>query len=117
LEVVVTARRISQAKARQILSEVPEEKAFHFYEAIGIHTGRLARSLVDFCNTLPNLSVKSIEFHTQRGDFEKWIRYLQDNALASQIGKLRGRKSTGEALRTELYNLVKKRVDELQAKL
>jgi hypothetical protein len=113
----MTTRGIAKDKAKQILSEVPQERAFHFYESMGAHTGRWARSLVEFCNSLPDLSAKSIEFHTQRGDFEKWIRYLQDNALASQIAKLRARKLTGEALRTELYNLVKKRVGELQARL
>jgi hypothetical protein len=110
-------QRITQAKAKKILSDVPEERAFHFYEAIGVHTGRWARSLGEFCSSLPNLSVKSIEFHTERGDFEKWIGFLQDNTLASQIAKLRSRKVSGEALRTELYSLVRKRVQDLQARL
>jgi hypothetical protein len=110
-------RRITQAKAKKILSDVPEEKAFHFYEAIDVHTGKRARSLVEFCKSLPELSTKSIEFHTERADFEKWIGFLQDNTLASQIAKLRSRQVSGEALRTELYNLVRKRVQDLQARL
>ena len=59
--------------------------------------------------------MKSIEFHLNREDFEKWIKHLTDLKLAGEIGKLRKKGLAGETLRSELYGLVKKRVEELEA--
>ena len=109
--------RISGDKAKEILSEVPQEKAFHFYEDVGVYTGRWASSLRQFCDIVGSVNGRSLEFHLERRDFEKWVRSLKDEGLALQIAKLRGRKLTGEALRSALYALVKKRVDGLQAKM
>ena len=107
----------SGVEAKRMLSEVPKERAFYFYEDIGVYTGRQASSLMQFCSILKDVNVKSIEFHLKRGDFENWIRSLKDTQLASRIANLKGRKLTGETLRTELYTLVKKRVDELNLRM
>ena len=107
--------RISRVKARKILSEVPWEKAFHFYMDVDEYTGRSASSLSEFCDALENLDAKSIEFHINRGDFENWVRFLTDHKLAGEIAKLREKKLMGEVLRGELHGLIRKRINELKA--
>jgi hypothetical protein len=52
----------------------------------------------------------SVEFHMSRGDFEKWIRSLGDDALARNLAKLRKKGLGGEDLRARLRDTVGKRL-------
>ncbi|MGC8939686.1 MAG: DUF5752 family protein [Candidatus Bathyarchaeia archaeon] len=88
----------------KILRTVPREKAFYFFTSIGNYTGMSACSLKEFMEKVNEVNVKSLEFHLQRGDFEKWINeVLEDAKLAEEIGRLRTTNIAGESLRNQLY--------------
>jgi len=96
--------------ADRILSTLPQEKGFHFYLGLGMPTDTVALSLTDFGSKLKSVDAKSLEFHTQRGDFENWIYMLGDSDLGKSLVKLRATKTSGEKLRTELLRIVQTRV-------
>ncbi|RLI37616.1 hypothetical protein DRO55_00955 [Candidatus Bathyarchaeota archaeon] len=106
--------RVDGEGARRILGEVPPEKAFHFYLKIGSPLGLSARSLTQFCEMVKTINIKSIEFHTARGDFELWIHFLGDVELAKRIRLLREKGLSGEELRGKLYKIIKSRCEELR---
>jgi len=58
--------------------------------------------------------VKSVEFHSGRGDFEKWVYMLGDVELSKSLLKLRNLGLRGEKLRSELVRVVQTRVRQLQ---
>jgi len=96
-------------RVNQILREVAAEKAFQFYTDIGAPLPLHARSLEDFLNIAKTVDVKSIEFHSTRGDFGNWIHMLGDEILARQLANLRKKNLTGEVLRTRLLLLLRLR--------
>jgi len=74
----------------KILSTVTPKDAFYFFTSIGQYSGIYANSLVCFCNKLETVDKKSVGFHFDRGDFEKWIREtLGDVHLANEIHKIK----------------------------
>jgi predicted transcriptional regulator len=105
--------RIDEALARKILSEVPQERAFHFYIGIGKPLMIYSNSLIDFCEKIRHINLESIEFHASRGDFERWIQSLGDDELASRLRIIRESNLSGENLREEIFRVVKLRCDEL----
>ena len=93
------------------------KEAFYFFTSIGNFTGRIATSLEDFLEETRDVDAKSLEFHLQRRDFEKWIiDVLRDVKLAREIRNLRNQKLTGKALRNSLYRIVSRRCKELTGK-
>ncbi len=103
---------ISRENINQILRKVTVEEGFRFFREIGDYTGKVAMSLEDFAVDLRTMDLRSVEFHFQRQDFEKWIRkVLHDEELAESVSRV---KSQGEKLRTELIVVVTKRVEELK---
>ncbi len=89
------------------LKTVPREKAFYFFTSIGNYTGVSASSLKEFMEKINEVNVKSLEFHLQRGDFEKWIdEVLQDKGLAEGVKRLQKVNFAGEVLRNQLYTTV-----------
>ena len=96
------------------LKTVPREKAFYFFTSIGNYTGESASSLKEFMEKINEVNVKSLEFHLYRGDFEKWIdEVLEDAQLADEIRKLKRANLTGESLRNQLYAVVAKELKRL----
>jgi hypothetical protein len=88
------------------LRTVPFENGFHFYTAIGKYTGITATNLSEFATKLQTIPIESIKFHSQRKDFQNWIKYtLKDAALAERISRLREKPST-EGLRKEILKTV-----------
>jgi hypothetical protein len=108
---------IVKGAAERILSSVPPEKGFHFYLDLGKPADMVALSLADFGSKLKSVDVKSLEFHTHRGDFENWVYMLGDGELAKSLMKLRGTNPSGERLRGELVRIVQTRVKILQRAL
>ncbi len=106
--------KIDRDLARKILSKVPQEKAFHFYIEIDKPLMVSSDSLTDFCEKIKSIYVKSIEFHSSRGDFELWIHFLGDVELTKRLRAIRDMNLTGEELRKEIYETVKSRCEELQ---
>jgi alpha-amylase len=100
--------------ASKSLRTVPREKAFYFFTSIGNYTGASASSLKEFMEKISEVNVKSLEFHLYRGDFEKWMaEVLQDAELASDIKKLQKLNLTGNGLRDQLSFTVSRRYKRL----
>ena len=88
------------------LTTVSFENGFHFYTAIGNYTGITATNLSEFAAKLLIIPKESITFHSQRKDFQKWIKYtIKDAALAERISRLNGEQSA-EDLRKEIFSTV-----------
>ncbi len=100
--------------ASEILRTVPPDKFFLFFEDIGKYTGRLAANLADFCEDIKTIDMKSVTFHFGRGDYERWVREtLHDADLARRLKRIK-KSVSGEQLRKEILQVVRKRMDELQ---
>ena len=108
---------MSRENINKILRKVTVEEGFRFFREIGDYTGKVAMSLEDFAVDLRTMDLRSIEFHVQREDFEKWIlNVLNDEELAKSLSQIR-MGLQGEKLRNELIMVVTKRVDDLQKRL
>ena len=84
--------------------EVGVEKGFHFYEDLNQPLHQVAVSLKDFLEKVKEVSVTSIEFHQNRGDFARWIRdALGAVSLADSVKTV---KDSGEGLRRRLIDIV-----------
>lgn len=104
---------VDKDKATEILAYLPAEKAFHFYADVGKPLNAFAASLSDFCDKIQNVDVSAIDFHVHRGDFEAWFAGLGDAELARKMLLIREQKMFGENLRKKLFDIVKKRSEEL----
>jgi hypothetical protein len=105
---------VAKGMAKMILSRVPADKAFYFYRETGKPLGTSASSLEEFGEKLKTVEAKSLEFHTRRGDFEKWVYMLGDGDLARSLIKVRDADYSGEKLRTELVKTVQTRINQLK---
>ena len=107
---------MSPDSASKASRNVPREKAFYFFTSVGNYTGMSAASLKEFMDRVNDVNVKSLEFHLQRGDFEKWVEdVLQDKDLALEIERLQRFNLTGDALRNQLRAVVSRRYTRLAA--
>jgi hypothetical protein len=113
---VIGFPRIGEEESRKILRKTSPERAFHFYAGIGQSLGSSADRLTDFCDRIRSVDIRSIEFHTARGDFESWIRHLGDIELEKRLRLIRETGLKGEALRERLYGALRSRCDELGRK-
>ena len=90
---------------------------FNFYADIGDYTGMSAASYKEFLTNIKQVKAKSLSFHVERGDFQKWVLdVLKDKKLAKEIEKIKKQKLRGQALRKHLYRIVSKRHKELTSK-
>ena len=109
------AKEAESLDVSRILRELSRNEAFHFFASIGNSTGECAKSLEDFSRKIKEVSIKSIEFHLYREDFEKWVtETLEDKELAQEIKNLQKQKLTGNLLRNKLQAIVSKRYEELR---
>jgi len=100
------------------LRKLSQKEAFYFFTSIGNPTGIIAISLEDFLKDIKEVNAKSLEFHLEREDFEKWASdILRDKKLTREIRYMRNQKLTGEALRNSLYSIVSKRYKDLTTSL
>jgi alpha-amylase len=84
------------------VTAVVADEPFLFYTGMGekYFTGKMVWSLKGFPRALEKVSVKSIDFHNKRGDFEKWAdKSLRDSELMMQLKKTRLAGLGGEQLR------------------
>jgi len=106
---------ISPELASRILRTVTLPEAFLFFTDIGQYTGEFAPCLANFLEKSERIPLKSIEFHFEREDFERWIREtLSDECLADEMCKI-DRTIRGEELRAAIQTIVEKRLEELKA--
>ena len=104
---------IDGEKAQQILEYLPLGKSFHFYADVGKPLNVFAANIQDFCDKISKVDTSSIEFHTNRRDFEAWFTALGDIELARRTLLIKERKASGEELRNKLYEIVRQRCEEL----
>ncbi len=94
--------------------ELEHVAPFHFYGDIGDYIGISAASYEDFLTSIKLAKTKSLSFHIERGDFQKWVLdVLKDRKLAREIGKVKNQKLRGQAMQNRLYRIVSKRHKEL----
>ncbi len=97
-----------------ILRRVSIHEAFLFFTDEEHYTGKFAQSLDIFVREIDNVPLKSIEFHFERGDFQKWIRnIIGDNELASRFNCIE-ESMRGVELRKTIKKTVKERIDQLK---
>jgi len=98
------------------LACVAANEPFLFYTGVGKDnfTGTMAWSLKGLIKNVQKISLKSLEFHNSRGDFERWAeKSLCDRALMEKLKKIRLSKINGEKLRKSLIVVAQKRFKEL----
>ena len=106
---------VNKEAAKSILAYAPHDKSFEFYLSVGNPLHVHAHSIQDFANKLTRVDTKSIEFHSNRGDFEAWFKSLGDQELAKKVAVLKDKKLAGEELRTRLHDVVEQRCQELMS--
>jgi alpha-amylase len=102
------------------LASATANEPFLFYTGVGENyfTGTMAWSLKGFKQALQKINTKSLEFHNNRGDFERWAKKsLQDKTLAEELKKIRVSKMKGEMLRKSLIKTATERFDELNKQI
>jgi alpha-amylase len=105
-----------QHVAKRILRKVPAEKGFIFFHKAAKPTKWVAHSLREFHSILKSVDLKSLLFHTERGDFEKWIRWtIGDSELADRLATVTKSRTVERDLRERILSLVGQRIKELEA--
>jgi len=95
-------------------STVPESKQFYFYSEVDKPTGLSANSLKAFYQLVREVDVAALEFHSTRGDFERWIKnVLKDPQLAEELARIRVSGLKGENLRKEISKATESRYSNL----
>jgi alpha-amylase len=100
------------------MASITANEPFLFFTGVGeeYSTGMTAWSLKGFLRVLEKVTIKSLEFHNGRGDFEKWAeKSLQDDILTQQLKKMGLSKLKGEPLRKALIKAFEKRFGEIKA--
>ncbi|MEI7644148.1 MAG: HAD hydrolase family protein [Chloroflexales bacterium] len=96
---------------------LPSDKWFVFRDPSGATCGTAA-NLSEFRTAISRVSLSSLAYHLDRGDFALWLTdILHDTELSRQIMKIAHRRPTGDALRAELHETVAARYDDLSAML
>jgi hypothetical protein len=86
------------------------DRAFYFYTDTGQSTGKSALDLRQFSEALRTVDARSIEFHLYREDFEKWLNFIGENALALRVAKLRKDGLRGEPCRRIMCLMLDKEI-------
>lgn len=87
--------------------------SFYFFISLDQYTGESASSLEEFVEKIKEIDVRSLEFHFQRGDFERWITdTFGDNELGKKITEMHKQNPTGENLRSMLLGVISTRLSE-----
>ncbi|NIR87192.1 alpha-amylase [Candidatus Bathyarchaeota archaeon] len=104
-----------ELSAKRILRRLPAGRGFTFFYELDQPTEWTVHSLDEFCTTLKLVSLKSIRFHTKRGDFERWFRQVVgDEELADEMAEISKKKLIGKKLRKRILGAVKARIGKLK---
>jgi alpha-amylase len=97
--------------AAGVLRVVSVPDAFLFFINAERYTGEFATSLTDLLRKIDRVPLESVEFHFQRGDFEKWVgRTLGEEDLAGKMRQI-DRFARGEELRVAIKEAIRKRLE------
>ena len=101
--------------ARRILRSYTVEKGFTFSYEFARPTDLTVHSLDEFFSALKTVDASSLEFHNERGDFERWIRHvIGDSTLADRLKETANQRLNSETLRKKTLNVVEQRIKELK---
>lgn len=101
--------------AKRVLRQLPIGRGFTFFYEFARPSQWTVHGLDDFYSALKTVNLKSIRFHVERGDFERWVRQVVgDDKLASKIAGLSDKKLIGEKLRKRILSVVGRRIEKLQ---
>jgi predicted transcriptional regulator len=86
---------------------VSADLGFNFYVDVDKPLGFSALSLDEFYRTIKQVCSDSLEFHLNRGDFEKWLQEVcKDEDLAKAFRTLKAEELKGEDLRKALLQAI-----------
>jgi len=121
LDAYVTAQAaLLDFESRVKLASIAADEPFLFYTGEGkkYYTGIMAWSLKGFIKALGKVCLKSLEFHSERGDFERWAKYsLHDDVLAEKLNQLRTSGLKKEKLRESMIKVAEKIFQEKQRRI
>jgi alpha-amylase len=103
--------------AKRMLRRLPAGMGFTFSYEFARSSGLTVHSLDEFYSALKTIDVTSIRFHMERGDFERWLRYVVgENKLADEMAKIseRCKKLKGESLRKRVLAVTERRIKQLK---
>jgi len=101
--------------ARRMLRRLPAGRGFTFFYEFARPTTWTVHSLHEFYSALKVVDIKSVQFHVERGDFERWLRQVVgDEKLAGQFVETSSKRLKGEALRKKTVYAVEVRIKELE---
>lgn len=116
-EAYITAQSaILDYENRVRLAAVTANEPFLFYTNTGEenYTGIMAWSLKGFVDALKRVQIQSIEFHNNRGDFEKWASTsLRDDKFAESLRRIRLLNLNGDELRRALIKAAMQRFKQI----
>ena len=98
---------------QRITRKVTPQEGFRFSRGIGDYTGQVATSIEEFAEMLRTVDSKSIDFHMERRDFEKWVLGIFGDEELAQILSRR-MIFQGEKRREELIMAVKNHLEDLR---
>ncbi|MDX1547279.1 MAG: hypothetical protein R3247_09845, partial [Rhodothermales bacterium] len=99
---------------KYLQAPLPPEKRFYFRG--NQHGRRSAASLWEFREALAEVPARTLQYHLERRDFERWLKEtLHDDELARRIRKIRRRAPEQEVLPGILTAAVAGRYDELES--
>jgi alpha-amylase len=104
-------------ESRLKLYVIAANEPFLFYTSSGEEsfTGIKAWSLMGLIDALEKVTIKSLEFHNSRGDFEEWARLsLRDEELSAKFENVRSSKVKGESLRIDLCEATKTHLKQVK---
>lgn len=102
--------------AKRMLQPFPIEKGFTFFYEFARPTQLTVHSLEEFHNALKVVDLQSLEFHMERGDFERWIRQVMgDDVLADGLKSVSDERLRGKPLRAKILGMVHRRIKDLKA--
>lgn len=100
--------------AKWIMRRLPFEKGFTFFHGFARPTNITASSLPEFLEGLKRVPIQSVEYHVERGDFERWIsQVLGDRKLAKKIASIGQEDLSGERRRKKLIAVTGARIKQL----
>jgi predicted transcriptional regulator len=112
-EVVEALEKLDREKIAKILRALPNGEGFYFYRDIGQYTGKMASSLSEFHKILDEIEDKSIKFHLDNGDFERWLIHVGDEDLAVRLREIVSSNLEYAVLRSAILEAVGRRLGAL----
>ncbi len=85
------------------LKLLPDDKTFHFYQGVDQPLSASARNIKEFRQAVETVPTESLNFHSDRADFENWTKTsVKDELLADNLSGLRKEGVKDETLRKQI---------------